>query len=345
MFTGTELSDVMHISTALSESFLSPKNERGSINYRFIDELRDATENIYSAAKSHNQSKIEQAQNHMVDTLNSLLSSRREKELSKLIPIEGMDSEERIQHAFKTYASLASRVDLSQASDQTESIGTTRNGASQLSVYKDSSVPTQEVLQDINYASEMVTNRSVVKTLNGPIESNISKLDNATPDLIDTINNNVEMPTIEDNIIRDSSKQIENISRKLSQNFHFKASNFIAGIGAGILLTGYGSTPSTPAETQANGAQEEYNEQYQQQPITFSDMSTQQQSNGAPSYIINISGSSSSGQQEQIVNAINTAINSQIPNNTSINLQINTSFADKISQSQINKMVANSLFN
>lgn len=74
-------------------------------------------------------------------------------------------------------------------------------------------------------------------------------------------------------------------------------------------------------------------------------MSTQQQSNGAPSYIINISGSSSSGQQEQIVNAINTAINSQIPNNTSINLQINTSFADKISQSQINKMVANSLFN
>lgn len=280
----------------------------------------------------------------MVDTLNSLLSSRREKELSKLIPIEGMDSEERIQHAFRTYASLASRVDLSQVSDQTESIGTTRKGASQLSVYKDSSVPTQEVLQDINYASEIATNRSIAKTLNGPIESNISKLDNNTPDLIDTINNNVEMPITEDNIIRDSSKQIENISRKLSQNFHFKASNFIAGIGAGILLTGYGSTPSTPAETQANGAQEEYNEQYQQ-PITFSDISTQQQSDGAPSYIINISGNSSNGQQEQIVDAINTAINSQIPNNTSINLQINTSFADKISQSQINKMVANSLFN
>lgn len=345
VFNGTELSDIMHISTALSESFLSPKNERGSINYRFVDELRNATENIYSAAKSHDQSRIEEAQNNMIDTLNSLLSSRKEKELSKLIPIEGMNSEERIQHAFRTYASLASRVDLSQASDQTESIGTTRNGASQLSVYKNSKVPTQEVLQDINYASEMVTNRSVAKTLNGPIESNISKLDNATPDLIDTINNNVEMPTIEDNIIRDSSKQIENFSRKLSQNFHFKASNFIAGIGAGILLTGYGSTPSTPAETQANGAQEEYDEQYQQQPITFSDMSAQQQSNGAPSYIINISGSSSSGQQEQIVNAINTAINSQIPNNTSINLQINTSFADKISQSQINKMVANSLFN
>ena len=139
-----------------------------------------------------------------------------------------------------------------------------------------------------------------------------------------------------------------NIEKSVTDNVINKISrkggigSLVAGIGAGILLSGYGSSPATPPETQAAGASEEYADNCPQNIPQLADPNLLMSTDGTPSYMINISGSSSQGQ-DYAMNVINNAISSQVPLSASINLQMNTSFADKISQLQIDKMVANSM--
>lgn len=368
-FTGVELRDISQIRTALTEQFLSPKNENGKPDFRYIDKVQNAINEAYAASKSRNQTRIAQAEDLMFNTLNELLAPRFSKELSQLTPIvkRGVDGlalkdssgaliylndDERRERAIRTYASIVRRADFSKNSDLIEtSAGGSRKGVqsgTRLVVNENASNLKQVTLNEANQASSLIS-KDFATSIDGPKISNIEVLDNYTPDLEQSVLNtyNTEMPTLGENnvLLKESSKAgktIENIGNKL----HMGIGGFIAGIGTGILLSGYGSDPSAPAITQANDIQEQYQMQYpiQNNIPNLADSNISTNNNASPSYIINISGSSPEGQ-EQAIDAINSAIYSQVPLNTSINLQMNTSFADKISQLQINKLVANSLLN
>lgn len=116
-------------------------------------------------------------------------------------------------------------------------------------------------------------------------------------------------------------------------------------VAGGLLLSGYTSSSApAPAETQADGAQQEFRDMYSTSEVpSFSDgnMNTMRMnSNARQGYVINISAKTDDGRQ-QAIDAINSAVGGAVPQASSINIAMNTSFADKISQFQIDKMVAN----
>lgn len=369
VFTGVELRDISQIRTALTEQFLSPKNENGRPNFQYIDKVQNAINEAYAASKSKNQTRIAQAEELMFNTLNELLAPRFGKELSQLTPIikrgeDGLalkdssgalmylNDDERRERAIRTYASIVRRVDFSKNSDLIEtSAGGSRKGVqsgTRLVVNKNNDNLKQITLNEANQASAL-TSKSFATSIDGPKASNIGVLDDHTPDLEQSVlaTHNTQAPTLGENnvLLKESLKTVRNIE-SIGNKINMGIGGFIAGIGAGILLSGYGSDPSAPAATQANNAQDQYNMQYsiQNNIPNLADKNMSINNNASPSYVINISGNSPEGQ-EQAIDAINSAIYSQMPLNTSINLQMNTSFADKISQLQINKLVANSLLN
>ena len=72
-------------------------------------------------------------------------------------------------------------------------------------------------------------------------------------------------------------------------------------------------------------------------PLTDSNLNVLR---GGPksSYVINISGNSPQGQQAA-VNAIQSSIGGNVPQNSSINVAINNNMQDTLSQWQVNRMV------
>ena len=60
------------------------------------------------------------------------------------------------------------------------------------------------------------------------------------------------------------------------------------------------------------------------------------------SYVVNISGSSPQGQRAAM-DAINNAGHAAMPQQTSINMNVSTTYSDKMSQYQVDRMVQTSL--
>lgn len=144
------------------------------------------------------------------------------------------------------------------------------------------------------------------------------------------------------NITRDVAKAVTQMH--LPKGSAFGSAVAVAG---GLLLSGYTSTPAgtpTPAETQADGAQQEFRDMYSTSEVpSFSDGNMnmmRMDSNVRQGYVININATTEEGRQNA-VDAINSAIGGAVPQASSINVAMNTSYADKISQFQIDKMVAN----
>lgn len=356
-FTGTELRDIMQVHTALNEAFLSPKNEKGVGNLEYINQVQDAMADIYDASRSGNGNKITSAKQNMINLLENTIGSR--KELTRLNTIyetdnqgnilrdaEGnarvLDDVTRRQRAFETFASFAERVNIRQLNELSERAGTSQKGlasGSPLMYTQDSDNLIQENIRSADEIDKALYNDGGVATpIKGAVPSKTSVLDMQTPPLDKSILNDIEIPQSAKTNIEESVT--DNVINKISRKGGI--GSLVAGIGAGILLSGYGSSPATPPETQAAGASEEYADNYPQNIPQLADPNLLMSNNGTPSYMINISGSSSQGQ-DYAMNVINNAISSQVPLSASINLQMNTSFADKISQLQIDKMVANSM--
>lgn len=357
-FTGTELRDIMQIHTALNEAFLSPKNEKGVGNLEYINQVQDAMADIYDASRSNDENKISKAKQNMINLLENTISNR--KELTHLNTIyetdnDGnilrdangnariMDEVTRKNRAFETFASFAERVNIRQLNELSERAGTSQKGIdneSNLMFVQDSDNLIQENIRSANEIDKALYNDGgIAVATKGAIPNSNEALNMQTNPLRESVLNNIEIPTSQK---RNIEKTIDtNIINKISKKSAIGGA--IAGIGAGILLSGYGSSPVSPPETQAAGATEEYNDNYPQQIPQLADSNLSNLNNSAtPSYMINISGSSSQGQ-DYAMNAISNAISSQVPLNASINLQMNTSFADKISQLQIDRMVSNSM--
>ena len=242
----------------------------------------------------------------------------------------------------KQFASFAERVNVRQLNELSERAGTSQKGlasGSPLMYTQDSDNLIQENIRSADEIDRVLYNDGGIATpIKGAIPSKTSALDMQTPPLDKSILNDIEIPQSAKTNIEESVT--DNVINKISRKGGI--GSLVAGIGAGILLSGYGSSPATPPETQAAGASEEYADNYPQNIPQLADPNLLMSTDGTPSYMINISGSSSQGQ-DYAMNVINNAISSQVPLSASINLQMNTSFADKISQLQIDKMVANSM--
>jgi hypothetical protein len=115
-------------------------------------------------------------------------------------------------------------------------------------------------------------------------------------------------------------------------------------IAGGLLVAGYANNPTTPppAQTQADGAQSEFQDMYSTSEVpSFSDTGMNSMRGGpGKGYVVNISARTAEGRQVA-VDAINSAIGQSMPQTSSINVSMNTSYADKVSQFQIDKMVQN----
>lgn len=367
-YNGIELQDLAQVRSALNEQFLSPKNETGKPDLHYIEKVSDMFNQMRFASRSNNQEMMKNAQENAFNVLSELLAGRYDKELSKLTPIvqrdeKGnplrdengnlvmMNKKDRINRALRTFSEMATRVDFSEISDSAFLTGTSNNGLKNeqsVAFFEEADSLIPKTVSRVNTISQNTNQGEIAIALKGAqkAESKV-KYERITPDLNKSIlfkskTNEFDLP-VSDKIDNSKSVHKPNLN-SLIKRFNMNSKGIIAGLGAGILLSGYGSSPSRPAETQAAGANEGYNEQYNQQVPMLSDNNPYTNLNNPPSYTINISGNSNISQ-EQLSSIVNSAINSQVPSNTSINLQMNTSFADKISQLQINKMIANSFLN
>ena len=100
--------------------------------------------------------------------------------------------------------------------------------------------------------------------------------------------------------------------------------------------------PATQAQGSAMSEMNNYQDSYSASPVpSFSDSGLSSLRGGPQNgYVINISANTSGGV-ERAHAAVQSAIQSSVPMTSNINVAMNTSYSDKISQYQINQMVAN----
>ena len=364
-FNGEEMRSFMLMHTALDEAFLSPKNEKGISGLDFVDKFSNAMQNVYNASKSNNKDLIDSTTTELRNVLDELIGARKSKELSKLHIIardsEGkaikdasgnltyLSADESYEQALNTVSSLAKRVDFKNLSVNAERMETSQKGLSynQTPAYiegNDNEI--NQVIQEANMAEQFSYDEDLItrtQSAKPRIDESTYYADRTTPldesPLHKEVNNRIGA-----SVSKGISHSEKHILPSLERVSILKGA--IAGVSAGLLISGYGSTPSNPAETQAMGASEEFNDNYSNMrgsSAGLSDPNLAVNKNTPVSYVINISGDSPQGQ-DRAIEAINTAVNSQVPMTASINLQMNTSYADKISQLQLNKIVSNSLF-
>lgn len=362
-FTGEQMLDIMQIHTALDEAFLSPKNNRDEKpNYEYVSKVRNAMQDVYSSAKSGNATEQKRAQEKLKTVLEDTLQGREGKELSKLTPIlmsngnggvsalranpdGNIRTDKRMQVALGNFVSVASKVDLSQAPDSVYKQGTSAKGLAyndRVMVEQNNKGSINEVFDTANRAEEIRYGNKINPEVVGAAPSAHQQIDTPSP---------LENSELSKIVPRAESSGSSNLQQELVDDMGRAAKRLktrgivggaIAGMAGGIMLAGYGSTPSAPAETQAMGANQQQQEQYPMQPPMLADQNLNATGSAPQSYNINISGRSPS--QDLAMNTISNAIASQIPNSTSVNMQMNTSFADKINQLQMNRLVHNSLF-
>lgn len=363
-FNATELRDIMQIHTALNEQFLSPKNEKGVGNLNFINQIQDVLSDLYSAAGQNDEQVKQDAYDKAVSVFDKLLSDR--KELTRLNPIYKKDeagnlmrdafgnyidefegnAEGRRRRAIETVASFAKRVDMRGVNELAERGGTSRKGlksGAALTEVTGSDNAIQQSLHDVNSVEQKLYGDNVSASVPGATP--LQDIDTDTTPLNKSaipVDNTTTAPSISSRGA--TVKSMPSLGKKLQRFSKIGGiKGLVAGVGAGLLISGYGSSPATPASTQAQGGYEETEQVSPGMAPSLADPGLSMQAGNAPSYVINISGNSPQGQA-QAVNAVNVAISSQVPMSTSINVQMNTSYADKISQFQIDKLVGNSLF-
>ena len=359
---------IMQIHTALGEAYLSPKNETGSAIDR-IARLRDAYGHAYDAMEGRYDRAGAAAE--LTDAIKGVLYDRAGNEMARL---HGMLSEENIasnlwredgtpdkaskaliDDAIKAYTStMINNVQLTPGYRKNlYDFGITKgmNEKGQLVTASGSGDMLQEGAAAINAQHEGMGLEKSFQEINGarrmtnaidvaPVPSESVLADRKEPLRYSVLNGNAGITVT--NITRDVAKAVTQMH--LPKGSAFGSAVAVAG---GLLLSGYTSTLAgtpTPAETQADGAQQEFRDMYSTSEVpSFSDGNMnmmRMDSNVRQGYVININATTEEGRQNA-VDAINSAIGGAVPQASSINVAMNTSYADKISQFQIDKMVAN----
>lgn len=363
-----DFAKIMQIHTALGEAFLSPKNETG-LDPKQIDKLKTAMSNAYKAMQGYYDKN--DAAEEFKGVIRDTLMGRMSKEMSQL-PVflnnpSARDSEEArraaVEDAMDAYTTrLINGTNLRGASVKMYDIAITKgmeNPNSQLVLSTDatSDLP-QESLQDLNAQAKLQGREAPVSESRGAravdysYEEKRAAIQAAKQAALDTNTPSAALledrPTLrlDSGAIRPSGATTTDALKAIASavsHMHAPKGSGVA-IAGGLLLSGYVNNPSTPAPatSQADGAEEEFRDMYSASEVpSFSDSNLNTMRGGPKQgYVINISAQTADGRQ-QAVDAINSAIGGAVPSASSINVAMNTSYADKISQFQIDKMVAN----
>ena len=149
-----------------------------------------------------------------------------------------------------------------------------------------------------------------------------------------------------DNVVRNGGF-MRDIGHLISNMRLPKGINIAGSVLGGLAVAGLANDPSAKTHgdpgpaTQAQGSAmsevNNYQDSYSASPVpSFSDSGL----SSLKIFVINISANTSGGV-ERAHAAVQSAIQSSVPMTSNINVAMNTSYSDKISQYQINQMVAN----
>lgn len=341
-----DFSRIVQVHTALGEAFLSPKNESG-IDIRQTEKLSDAFSKAYSAMRG--RGSREEAATNLANTIRDILMDRAGKEMARLpemleegAPANGKATSEMIENAVNAYTGLIKNVDLRGTDETMYDMGVTKGYASNkaLRVDAESQDLIQEGLQDINEQSRRQGIEVAASNSRGARE--LANTAPAAKLLEDRAELKFDAPDIAGNasVGKEIAKAIASLDMPKGGG-----KSGLMSIAGGLLVAGYASNPTTPAPamTQADGAQSEFQDMYSTAEVpSFSDTGMNSLRGGPGSgYVINIAARTPDGRQ-QAVDAINSAVGQAVPQTSSINISMNTSYTDKVSQFQIDKMIQNS---
>lgn len=365
-YTGAESENFIQVSTAIYEDFLAPKNTEGAGDLGYQQKIHNAVQDVLNSAATNDAQAIHEAHEKFYNTLLDVgaQNSKWMKKLSNLPEDEG-EREKFVKKVLWDYSGLAERVDLSNFSGKAFRVGQASEGiiTNSLDYLKDSNDSIQAWMEQVNRYTKDLTGEDVFTEYEGAkIRDSWKQAQQtaASGTLGQSSSAYKQALTSHNTAPAESNAQKHAAASGAVNAVHGMMASLdriggirgmIAGMAGGILLAGYGSSPATPASTQAAGAQEEEQEYYGDgDQMTVNGVPRLSDSNlnvmrGGPQkgYVINISAQSQRGQQ-QAIDAINGAVQSgTIPTRNSVNIQMNTSYSDKMNQLQVNQMVANSL--
>lgn len=348
---GETMGDIMHAHIAIGESFLSPKNEK-EVNPNIANDFSTAIGKAFRAMNSHTPGEREDAYNELKGVVKDVLLARKDKELIKTAAYDHakraanggeVDIAQVADTVAGEYASLALKVDTQGVDKRFYDLAITRGFSenSRIEYSSSSSEMTQQTLKALQEQSAALGRGNLAYEVKAPkalSDRHAVPNHEVNYDMIDESRKVIEAAAARERDIQKMAVKIAGKNKLLQAGISIAGGLFVAGLANDPTK----STSPAPATTQAAGAQEEQIAQYQQVP-SFSDSSLDSM-RGGPSggYVININAGSDQGQQ-YAMNAINTAINSGVPQTSTMNVSVNTSYKDQLSRFQLGRMIANSL--
>lgn len=422
-FKDDELQNIMQVTTALQEGFLSPKNNNGEIdeeamkiNAHKMQIIGEGYQNLYHAAQyATDSSEVQDAVKdfHQVLVDNLINDDRMKKEFAKMpgMDIVTRDAEEAARkkgyesggEEFNTfvrqrqerfvsknllqYAGSVAQMNLHGVDVKGLGFGTTMAKAG--AADKDYSVG-QDTASMLGEA-ETMANRILEKQghevairKSVPIREDVRK----HQDTLDIEEKQREAQEsrrryeqaeaaqrsrhAERDFARDAAKAKTDVIRAARNMKLGGKGRMLVSIAGGLMLSGYTSSPSGPAPDQQQSVDQPIQtaqDPSSSQPMPATDQAAAQQSNmdqmlqmagleqptqlsdsnlnamksgTKPTYVINVSANTPGGQQ-MASSALQSAVGGSVLNNASVNISMNTSFADKLSQLRLDQAVAHTL--
>lgn len=253
----------------------------------------------------------------------------------------------RINIAFETFSDFATKVNLGMTDRSAYRVGQSNNGVASDQLMKrldGSTNKLQETLENIDEISQKTLGASPMLEMEAPSpKRNSETYNNPLDDLSSVLSRNEEH----------NSTDAASLARDIADKGAFKVADAaksiihaagglkhsIVGMAGGLLLAGYGSSPSSSATQQAQDGAAATQQQPQPQMMQLSDSNLNVKRSGSQSYVININANSSRGQAHA-QQAISAAVSSgAVPMNGTINVQNNVDYRDKLNSLQLGQMM------
>lgn len=341
---------------ALEEGALTGKNNRGKQDIERSKKIVDTfSAALYAMSSGRN---VDEAAENLKTVITDVFEGRTGKEFSgRLNPEIYGTPEEQAQKAADVFTKVVRTIPLNRKEQTRLKLGVSKTGLSASEELMYSSI---DVDDPINQAADVINRIAAKRGVSSAVFKDSSNdrrvsVGNAVQGMATKMRNELE---------NDSSAQQEAAMAvgKAAANSHnglrkiasflgngSKAAAAAIGIAAGLMTAGYASSTMkhdvpTPAQTQAMYVSNDENAQVQMQQVNSLADSNLNVMRGGPNagYVININAKTSQGQQAA-VSAITNAASGMIPQNGSVNVNVNTSMSDSISQLQVNRMVAHAI--
>ena len=359
-----------HVHSALGENYLSAKNV-DKIEIDQIAKLSDAFKQAYSAMQGGSESERQAAADNLRTLIEPIITSPTNAKYldaqADIAPngelIADYDANGKLQvgsvrwkqeNAAKLYTDMIINTDLTGMDPRLYNVGITNRGYDHnsplLNQYdKNSDLPIMETMETFDNVSQAIGDTPQMNPIDGPARNkNVLLNNNSTNQVLDR---KEALKYTPDNVVRNGGF-MRDIGHLISNMRLPKGINIAGSVLGGLAVAGLANDPSAKTHsdpgpaTQAQGSAmsevNNYQDSYSASPVpSFSDSGLSSLRGGPQNgYVINISANTSGGV-ERAHAAVQSAIQSSVPMTSNINVAMNTSYSDKISQYQINQMVAN----